>query len=226
MKFSKLIIILFAIITSSCTRFYIVKEDRKLIKYTEPKENSWENLDSRNIILVHQGTDIFELTSVTYNANNNQVTGRINSLISTPLYYYNKAINKPSHIAFRKFGDRMSELRQVHLFINDVSMNENGTCSLNLNDIYKVDISKQAEAINALAAIPIVAAGGIGYLAILCGCPHVYVDNGEQFIFEKTLFTGAKAPQLERSDLKNIPDYFPDNNQLSLTIINEEEEEQ
>ncbi|MCF8269109.1 MAG: hypothetical protein K9I25_04000 [Crocinitomicaceae bacterium] len=226
MKFSKLIIILFAIITSSCTRFYIVKEDRKLIKYTEPKENSWENLDSRNIILVHQGTDIFELTSVTYNANNNQITGRINGLISTPLYYYNKAINKPSHIAFRKFGDRISELRQVHLFINDVSMNENGACSLNLNDIYKVDISKQAEAINALAAIPIVAAGGIGYLAILCGCPHVYVDNGEQFIFEKTLFTGAKAPQLERSDLKNIPDYFPDNNQLSLTIINEEEEEQ
>ena len=175
---------------------------------------------------MHQGTDIYELNSVTYNANSNQITGGINKLISTPMFYYNKAINKPSHIALRKFGDRMYELKQVHLFINDTTMNVNGTCNLNLNDIYKVDISKQAEGINALFAIPVVVAGGIGFLAVVCGCPHVYVDNGQQITFEKTLFTGAKSSQLERSDLKEIPDYFPDQNELSLTIKNEEEEDQ
>ena len=224
MKYSIPFILLLILSGTSCTRFYIVKEDQKLKKFTEPRENSWEFLDSRNIILVHQGTDIYELNSVTYNANSNQITGGINKLISTPMFYYNKAINKPSHIALRKFGDRMYELKQVHLFINDTTMNVNGTCNLNLNDIYKVDISKQAEGINTLFAIPVIVAGGIGFLAVVCGCPHVYVDNGQQITFEKTLFTGAKSSQLERSDLKEIPDYFPDQNQLSLTIKNEEEE--
>ena len=226
MKISKLIIILFAIIASSCTRFYIVKEDRKLKKFNEPREGSWEYLDRQNIILVHQGTDIFELTSVSYNPSENQITGWVNRGIATPLYYYNKALNKQSHIAFRKFGDRIYELKQVHLFTNDTTSTSNGKFTLNLNDIYKVDISKQAEAVNALVAVPIVIGGGIGFLAIVCGCPHVYVDNGQQLTFEKTLFTGAKAPQLERSDLKEIPDYFPDKTSLSLTLKNEEKEEQ
>lgn len=226
MKYSIPFILLLVLTGTSCTRFYIVKEDQRLTRFTEPRENSWEYLDRRNVVLVHQGNNIFELTSITYNENSNKITGGINSLISTPLYYYNKALSKPSHIAFRKFGDGLAELRQVHLFVDDTTMNVNGTCNLNLNDIYKVDISKQAEGVNALAAIPIVFAGGIGFLAIVCGCPHVYIDNGQQITFEKTLFTGAKAPQLERSDRKEIPDYFPDQNQLSLTIKNEEKEDQ
>lgn len=226
MKYSIPFILLLILSGTSCTRFYIVKEDRKLEKYTQPRYGSWEYLDARNFIIVHQGNNVFELTSVKYDESTNLLNGVVNPTISTPLYYYNKALNKQIHISRRELGDKIRDLRQVHLFINDTSMNEQGICSLNLNDIYKVDISKQAEGVNALVAIPIVAASGIGFLAIVCGCPHVYVDNGQQITFEKTLFTGAKSSQLERSDIKEIPDYFPDQNQLSLTIKNEEVEDQ
>ncbi|MFM7723357.1 MAG: hypothetical protein ACKO7O_01050, partial [Bacteroidota bacterium] len=66
----------------------------------------------------------------------------------------------------------------------------------------------------------------VGFLAIACGCPHVYIDNGQQFTYEKSLFSGAIASQMERSDLKQIPDYYPGQTTLTLTLNNEEEEDQ
>jgi len=41
-----------------------------------------------------------------------------------------------------------------------------------------------------------------------------------------SLYTGAKVAQLERSDLKNLPDHFSDKSSFSLSIANEENEDQ
>jgi len=207
----------------------MIQEDRRIEEYIQPKLDSWEYLDLQNHILVHQRNEIVELTNVNYNQSTNLLTGRVNRAIDIPMLYYNKAVSKNSKIGKRKVGDKISITKQVHLFIDELVMNDDGTCNVNLNDIYKVDISKQATAINALVSIPIVAgAGAVGVTAIIiaCGCPHVYINDGEELKWEQTLFTGAKAPQLARSDLKAINDYFPTQESLTLTLKNDEEEQQ
>ncbi|MEY4126068.1 MAG: hypothetical protein RL737_257, partial [Bacteroidota bacterium] len=57
MKYSIPFILLLILTGTSCTRFYIVKEDQRLTRFTEPRENSWEYLDRRNVVLVHQGNN-------------------------------------------------------------------------------------------------------------------------------------------------------------------------
>lgn len=230
MKISLLSITLLILVSTSCTRFYMIQEDRRIEEYIQPSLNSWEYLDFQNHIIVHQGNEIFELTNVNYDPTTLLLTGSVNSPIDIPMYYYNKAVSKNSKVGKRKVGDKSSITKQVHLFINQVVMNNNGTCTLNLNDIYKVDISKQATAINALVSIPIIAGAGIGgiaiFLAIACNCPRVYMNDGNSLQLENSIYTGAIAPQLKRDDIKQIPDYFPKANTLRLTLRNEQQENQ
>jgi hypothetical protein len=116
------------------------------------------------------------------------------------------------------------------LFINEYEKLNVAELSFAAKDILQVDVTENAVFLNALATTGIVvgtAAVGLGaFLLIVCNCPHVYIDNGDGLEFNNTLFTGAKATQLERFDYKEIPDYFSNSDQFTLKIVNEEKEDQ
>ena len=63
-----------------------------------------------------------------------------------------------------------------------------------------------------------------GGLEVICGCPHVYISNGDQLNFNNTMFTGAISSKLERNDYKLLPDLNSDSTNYSFTIKNEENE--
>ena len=217
---------------SSCTQYIKLLPNQNIEDYKGLTSESWSFRDYHNFIIIHFGEQIFELSNITYNQTNSTITGVINPTISTPLAYYNSVKNNPQNIHMMSKGDPQTLAEQIHLFVNKGQVKENGRFEFSINDISQIDetVHQSKSNIGPGGAVALVAVSaltvGIIAVAAACGCPHVYINDGEQLKWEQTLFTGAKAPQLARSDLKAIKDYFPTQETLTLTLKNDEEEQQ
>jgi hypothetical protein len=124
------------------------------------------------------------------------------------------------------YGDGI--IHQVHIHTNKVSKIDKKV-SIQLVDIIHAEILKKTSAagrVISVIAITLLSAFLVFtiILAISCNCPHVYVQNGESYVYTNTLFTGAVSQGLERFDYKSIPDFNPSNTSLSMQIRNEDQE--
>ena len=219
-------------IVSSCTQYIKLLPYQNINDYQGLTPESWSFRDYHNFIIIHFGEQIFELSNINYNQTNSTITGVINPTISTPLAYYNSVKNNPQNIHMINKGDPPTLAEQIHLFVNKGQVKEDGRFEFSINDISQIDetVHQSKSNIGPGGAVALVAVSaltvGIIAVAVACGCPHVYINDGEELNWEQTLFTGAKAPQLARSDLKAIKDYFPTQETLTLTLKNDEEEQQ
>jgi hypothetical protein len=219
-------------IVSSCTQYIKLLPYQNINDYQGLTPESWSFRDYHNFIIIHFGEQIFELSNITYNQTNSTITGVINPTISTPLAYYNSVKNNPQNIHMMSKGDPPTLAEQIHLFVNKGQVKEDGRFEFSINDISQIDETVHQSKSNigpggtvALVAVSALTVGIIA-VAVACGCPHVYINDGEELKWEQTLFTGATSPQLARSDLKAIKDYFPTQETLTLTLKNDEEEQQ
>jgi hypothetical protein len=119
-------------------------------------------------------------------------------------------------------------IHQVHIHSTKISKSNNKVI-IQLNDIFKASIfEKESKFARAIVVIAITFMSAFLILiiitAIACNCPHVYVQNGDSFVYTNTLFTGAVSPGLERFDFKSIPDFNPSSNDLTMQIRNEDQE--
>lgn len=118
-------------------------------------------------------------------------------------------------------------IHQIHLHTNSLS-NIDNKISLDLKDINHAAFFKKTAYTEAGAKVVITLLSAFLVftiiLAIACNCPHVYVQNGESYVYTNTLFTGAVSQGLERFDYKTIPDFNPSSTSLSLQIRNEDQE--
>ena len=219
-------------IVSSCTQYIKLLPNQDINDYQGLTPESWSFRDYHNFIIIHFGEQIFELSNISYNQTNSTITGVINPTISTPLAYYNSVKNNPQNIHMISKGDPPTLAEQIHLFVNKGQVKEGGRFEFSINDISQIDetVHQSKSNIGPGGAVALVAVSaltvGIIAVAVACGCPHVYINDGEELKWEQTLFTGATSPQLARSDLKAIKDYFPTQETLTLTLKNDEEEQQ
>ena len=219
-------------IVSSCTQYIKLLPYQNINDYQGLTPESWSFRDYHNFIIIHFGDQIFELSNINYNQTNSTITGVINPTISTPLAYYNSVKNNPQNIHMINKGDPPTLAEQIHLFVNKGQVKEDGRFEFSINDISQIDetVHQSKSNIGPGGAVALVAVSaltvGIIAVAVACGCPHVYINDGEELNWEQTLFTGATSPQLARSDLKAIKDYFPTQETLTLTLKNDEEEQQ
>lgn len=217
---------------SSCTQYIKLLPNQNVADYKGLTSESWSFRDYHNYIIIHFGEQIFELSNISYNSSNAMVTGTIIPSIPLPLSYYNSVKNNPQNINMLRKGDPSTLAEQIHLFVTKGEVKEDGRFEFSVNDILQIDETVHQTKSNigpgGTVAIVAVSALTVGIIAIAaaCGCPHVYINDGEELKWEQTLFTGAKSPQLARSDLKAIKDYFPNQETLTLTLQNDEEEEQ
>jgi hypothetical protein len=119
-------------------------------------------------------------------------------------------------------------IHQVHIHSGKISKIDNKV-SIQLGDVFHAEIFKKASSgahVFTVIAITLLSLFllWIIILGILCNCPHVYVQNGESYVYTNTLFTGAVSQGLERFDYKSIPDFNPSSTSLSMQIRNEDQE--
>jgi hypothetical protein len=116
---------------------------------------------------------------------------------------------------------------QLHLHVDEFEANGNQVV-IQFANVTKIEVEKEKRGLNLLVNTAITAGSIVGgltlFLAIVCGCPHNYVYDGNNYYFNNTLFTGANAPSLERDDFKFLPDFFPDSSTYRMIIKNEENE--
>ena len=188
-------------------------------------------MENNNHIVIHAGSEMYKIYSIKYDEETDTISALSKPFDGAPLDYYYKVIEKRGGVAHRKHKEsKKSDVQQIHLFITGYEQLNDSRIAFSKNDIFQVDASKNAVFLNALVTTGIIGGsavvGGIGLLFILCGCPHVYLDNGNEMVYNNTLFTGAKAVQLERNDYKEIPDFDPSSESYSFQIVNEEKEDQ
>lgn len=227
----KVLIGMFLTATISGCAYYKFTKNNQAEYYRSDKPAQWAKLDKRNILVVHFGNTLKEIYDVTLNKETNVITGNIRPLDATAIYYYNKVMqNEEGEIESRK-KNRFSKIatKQVHFFLKNAGESDSTNMKFVLSDIERVDVSEQAD-VNILINLGIAAgittvAGGV-FLLIACNCPHVYVDKGSGLELNNSMYTGAKAPQLERFDYKQMPDYQTGSSNYTLSVVNELNEKQ
>lgn len=197
---------------------------------TPSLSGGWDQLDDSNYLVVHSGNQMMELYEVSFDKKEKIVSGKLKPFVGLPLEYYNKIPDKSRNIKQPRthgINDKVA-VQQIHFMLIagfDLSKDE---ISFQLGQIVNVALSKSALPNGAIVGIvagsAVVAFGAV--LLIACNCPHVYINDGSEEKQVNSLYTGAKAAQLERSDLKKLPDHFADKSTFSLSIANEENEDQ
>lgn len=120
---------------------------------------------------------------------------------------------------------------QVNIHTNRLD-EEDGRLSIDLKDVTKTQVLNDTSTSPVIIFVTVVLAALLiiivilAIIALACGCPHIYLQNGDAFEYTNTLFTGALSNKLERFDYKELKDFNPNKSSLLLQIKNEENEEQ
>ncbi len=216
----------FSATVSGCT-YYRHTQNKQSNYYKSDIASRWKQMDRSNYLVVHYGTTIKEIYDVEYNESNKEVKGRLRPLSGDALKLYKRIKEKNTSLARRGIGNDKLAAQQIHFFLkNVVSTPDSSSMRFLVSDIESVDALNPATALNVLLPIGLTLAGFGIFLAIACNCPHVYVDNGSTQELTNSMYTGAKAPQLERFDYKQMPDYFSNSKDYTVNIVNELNEQQ
>lgn len=141
--------------------------------------------------------------------------------------YFTKRIYESNKIRYSEKDQYY--IQQVHIHVDQFEK-VGGKIQITEGDISHVDIVNKNKGLSAVAKTGVVVtsiAVPVGvFLGIACNCPHTYAFDGENYVYNNTLFTGATAPNLERDDYKMMPDFLPESSDYKISIKNEENEHQ
>ena len=210
-------LLLSIILFNSCT-YYRLRQGSPKDYYVGLEESEMK----KNRIFVHIGDAYFELSN--WKKVDDKITGIISSVPPEIDLYYQRALtNKNFRISK---GDRF-KLLQLHLFLPELAISGN-EITFDVNQIQKAQIIEYNVGLTTFSWIVSSAAittATIGiFVAVACSCPHIYLNDGQQWYFSNSMFTGAMNPTLERFDYKKINDVNPLSSELNLEIRNEEKE--
>ena len=173
-------------------------------------------------VFVHIGDAYFELHN--WKKTDDKITGTLSPVPQEIDFYYQMALSK------RTFNASKNErylLQQLHLFLPTIYI-ENIEITFSINQIEKVQLLDKNVGLTTLSwsatGVGAVTGGMAIFLLIACSCPHVYMNDGQNWFFSNSMFTGAMNPTLERYDFKKIADFQPESKSLELEIRNEEKE--
>jgi len=173
-------------------------------------------------VFVHIGDAYFELCN--WKKTDDKITGTLSPVPPEIDFYYQMALSKRN---FHASKNERYLIQQMHLFLPSISI-ENKEIRFSINQIEKIKLLDKNVGLTTLSwsvtgAVTITGAMTI-FLLIACSCPHVYINDGQNWFFSNSMFTGAMNPTLERYDFKYIADFQPESPSLELEIRNEEKE--
>jgi hypothetical protein len=177
---------------------------------------------SSSKIYIHVGNAFWELQN--FRKTGEEFTGTAQVASNDDVQIYNKALEKNN---FRVERSDPLRINQIHFFVNELRYSGEEMV-FSKENIEKVQVLDKNKALTTFSFIAGTAASAFGaiviFLLIACNCPHIYINDGLNWHFTNSLFTGALNQKLERFDFKRIPDFHKTNSDLHLEIRNEEQE--
>jgi len=210
-------IVLIPAILNSCNYYKLKWAD---LSKSQPKE--LVSKKSFSVIAVHAGNKIWQINDPIITQ---QTISGTPSTISTEAFVLYQTLLKRSSTSIREIDKPYAN--QLHLFVDELAYAD-GKIIIPFNQIKEIQTVDKDYGLKTLAIITgtlgTLSIGFIIFLAISCGCPHNYVYDGNQYIYNNTLFTGALASNLERNDFKILPDLNQDARTYEMMVKNEENE--
>jgi hypothetical protein len=220
------------LLTMSCTKFYKpVEADTS----TPTTKKELLSANAQKYLILHQGKYIYNLKNSTIDNLAMTLHAELSSVDPEHLTYV-KA--KPRKYAY----SNPDVLNEFHIYSKDSSWLDVTTpLVLPLDQIDKIELiehdAKRTRKSNAtvgaiitmgaMAAIIVVAIAtadiGPSFGGDGCSCPIVSTYDGEQYVLQGELFTGAISPPLERNDYLPLP-LQPINGEFQIRITNDVDE--
>jgi hypothetical protein len=187
-----------------------------------------DSVDGNKRFIVHAGSKLYELKNLALASD--QLTGTL-EIAQEPVYY-----NIARKSAYT--NEEKDILKEVHIFLTSkYSVLDLGETKIPVGAIIETRVIKKAgSGVVALIAI----AGFIGILALSSSgssssgytpppnssCPLVYVNDGENYVFQGEVFGGAVGENLCRDDYMPLPMLQAKDGQFQLYLSNELKERQ
>lgn len=209
-------------IISSCNQYRLVSQTKSFKSSSNYESLTVPHTDE--VLILHTSSGSWELTNV------KEVDGRLHAKLIPTTTKQDSLYNMLA--AGLLIPEKFNGVKeQMHLYVDNVHNEGNGYISFHPDDVKEVvAVQNSGDGWRIVKNVLLVIAGLIVgmavFLLIVCNCPHAYTYNGDKLEFTNTLFTGAIAKNLERSDYKLLPEIDSDQNYFDLTIRNEENESQ
>lgn len=216
-------VLIFSIInlSYSCRYYYRV---------TTPKKtdiNTINDLYAKNKqIFLHLEDNMWQLNDVRIEENN--VSGTILKHYSLNKYPETDP-TKPNRYLKNTEFDESWVLNEVHIHITELTDLGNYTVSFPFEAVRSIQIYDKDNGATAgswiFGALG-VTAGVIGLLALIVAlakesCPFIYLYDGEKYVFQGEIFSGAIYPTTERHDYMKLPVFNDKTGVYNIKITNE-----
>ena len=216
---SLLVLASFLNLVVGCSYYKIKSTDaNSMTSKIEPKTEEGR----AKYIIVHFGTETRHLSNVTFNEDSKEVSGTLENVSASHTLYQ----PKPNKTVVKYKINKSDKTAEVHIYTNKAITDFSGTqIAIPYSDISKVELYDNDSATATLSAIGltlgIIVLIGVIIVALKSSCPFVYINNGENYVFNGEIYPGAILPNLERDDYLKLNGLKASDGFYNLKITNE-----
>jgi hypothetical protein len=200
-------------------------------------------IQSQKIMFLHNSADVFLIKWVTWKANEEGQTMSMELVATDSLdskVYYHSGRSKKYRPSVEG-----SVIREAHFYLSSpmvgLSPGVKDIPVTALKEVHVIDRDTDKSTISTVflvTGISVVAGTAILYVAAMAAlssafnaipsssCPYIYTYDGEQFVFEGEIFSGAVLSNLERHDYLELTKLMPEKGKYRIVIANELKEQQ
>lgn len=178
--------------------------------------------EAQKYIVLHQNGVSMHLKNAQIDETNLELTGIPSFVADEHNFDHNPRIDK----AYRYKKNKQSPLNEVHLYLgDDVNMVSGESISIPITSINEIGYSDKASGKKVWGIIGIV----VGVLALIViivaltksSCPFVYVNDGEQWVFQGELYPGITIENAQKTDYIRLPAIKEVDGLYAIQISNE-----
>jgi hypothetical protein len=228
--------------------FYTIACNFYKVSYYSPEEvvqNS--GIQGQKVMFLHNAADIFLIKWVTWKAGEEGRTmsmelSQLNSssAVFTGKVYYHTGRQKQYRPSVEG-----SIIREAHFYLSSpivgLSPGVQDIPVAALKEVHVIDRDAAKSTVSTvvlITGISAVVGTAIIYIAAMAAlssafnsipsssCPYIYTYDGEQFVFEGEIFSGAVLSNLERHDYLELTKLTPEKGRYRIAIANELQEQQ
>ena len=182
---------------------------------------------AQKYIVLHQGGTSLHLRNAYLDEANLQLKGTPEILAPEHSYTHRPEVGK----GYRYKKKVHSPLNEVHLYLSqDLQLTMGEQIDIPIASIQSIGYSDTNTG-RSVANVTGIVVGTLALLVIIVAltkdsCPFIYVDNGEEMVFQGELYPGNIIKNAQKTDFLRLPAIREINGQYTITITNELQEVQ
>lgn len=203
---------------TSCGYYKVIHTDMNYVK----KERILRK-KSLKTLYIHQGDHLYLIRNPSFNETN--ASGIPIQADSSLMVYSGE---NPSLTKIKNsYVQKKHISKEIHFYItSETKITENSPLLIDYNQVQSITYVEYDDASTILVAVGLVILIPLIILLTKSSCPYLYSFNGQDYMFEGEIYSGAVMHNLERHDYLKLTHIVPTDQQYKIKIANELKERQ